>query len=322
MFKWAWLLVGLLSCVSGCIFIDESLFSGRGHLREVTLSGEGEDKVLLVDISGMLTTREQTGLFDQPSLPARVKEELTKAEEDSQVKALILRINTPGGTVTASDILYHEFQEFRRKRDIPIVASIMDLGTSGGYYVATSADHIFAHPSTITGSIGVIMVTMNAEGLLEKVGVHPTAIVSGPKKAMGAPFRAMDEDERAIFQDAINNLYDQFLRVVEKGRPDLSKTEIRKLADGRIYTAKIAKAHGLIDSIGYLDEAIAWAKKAAKLEEAQVVTYVRGGGSHQNVYSRFAPPEIGGTGFPKLDSNAMLHLLSGGTPHMLYMWVP
>ena len=322
MVRWVWFVVGLLSCLSGCIFIDESLFSGRGPLREITLSGKGEDKVLLMDISGMLTTSKPTGFFDQPSLPARVKEELTKAEKDSHVKALVLRINTPGGTVTASDILYHEFQEFRRNREIPIVASIMDLGTSGGYYVAMAADHLYAHPSTITGSIGVIMVSMNAEGLLEKVGVHPTAIVSGPQKAMGAPFRPMNDEEREIFQDVIDTFYDQFLGVIEKGRPNLPQEDIRKLADGRIYTAKIAKNHGLIDNIGYLDEAIAWGKKAAKLQEAQVVTYVRGGGSHQNIYSRFAPPEIGSTGFPEVDANSLLSLLSGGTPQMLYMWMP
>jgi protease-4 len=310
----------LLFLVSGCIHID--LFPGGGKLKERVLAGEGEDKVLLIDISGMLTTSKSSGIFDEPSLPARIKEELTKAEQDDHVKAVVLRINTPGGTVTASDLVYHELKAFKKKREVPILAAIMDLGTSGGYYVAMAADHILVHPSTITGSIGVIMVTMNAQGLLEKVGVQPASIVSGPKKSMGSPFRPMSDEERTIFQGVIDNLYERFLVVVQEGRPGLSKETIRTLADGRIYSADIAKAQGLVDNIGYLDEAIDLAKKRAKLEEAKVVTYTRGGVSHQNIYSRFDSPQIGPLGFPKIDATAFFSVLSGGTPQMLYMWMP
>jgi len=152
----------LLVALSGCIQID--LSPGRGGLQETIISGEGPDKVLLIDISGTLTTIAPDGLFPEPSLPARLKQELTKAAADDDIKALVLRINTPGGTVTSSDILYHELLEFKEKRQVPIIASIMDIGASGGYYVAMAADQIFAHPSTITGSIGVIMLTMNRQG--------------------------------------------------------------------------------------------------------------------------------------------------------------
>lgn len=310
----------LLLLVNGCIHID--LFSGGGKLQEKILSGEGEDKVLLIDISGMLTTSQASGIFEEPSLPARIKEELTKAEKDDHIKALVLRINTPGGTVTASDLVYHELKAFQKKRKLPVIAAIMDLGTSGGYYVSMAADHILAHPSTITGSIGVIMVTMNAQGLLEKVGVQPAAIVSGPKKSMGSPFRPMDDEERAIFQEVINHMYQRFLSVIEAGRPGLSKEKIRTLADGRIYTADIAKAQGLVDDIGYLDDAIDVAKMKAKLGEAQVITYTRGGRSHPNIYSQFDPPQIGPIEFPKIDANSFFSILSGGTPHLLYMWMP
>jgi protease-4 len=166
------------------------------------------------------------------------------------------------------------------------------------------------------------MVTMNAQGLLEKVGVQPAAIVSGPKKSMGSPFRPLNDEERAIFQGVIDNLYERFLAVVEEGRPGLSKDKIRTLADGRIYSADIAKDQGLVDDIGYLDEAIDLAKKEAKLDEAQVVTYTRGGGSHHNIYSRYDPPQVGPLGFPKVDANSLFSVLSGGTPQMLYMWMP
>lgn len=313
-------LILFLFLVSGCIHVD--LFPGGGKLQEAIISGEGKDKVLLIDISGMLTTGKASGILEEPSLPARIKEELTKAEEDKHVKAIILRINTPGGSVTASDLVYHELKVFKKKRAVPVIAAIMDLGTSGGYYIAMAADHILAHPSTITGSIGVIMVTMNAEGLLEKVGVQPAAIVSGPKKAMGSPFRPMNDEERAIFQGTIDHLFEQFLSVVKEGRPGLSMEQIRTLADGRIFTADIAKSKGLVDSIGYLDEAIDLAKKEANLEQAKVVTYTRGRGSHQNIYSRFDPPQIGPIGFPQIDAYSLFNVLTGGTPQMLYMWMP
>lgn len=311
----------IVFALGGCIHID--LMPGMGALQEITISGEGSEKILLIDISGTLTTSKDSGLFPAPSLPARLKEELTKAEKDEHIKAIVLRINTPGGTVTASDILYHELQQFKQKRGVPIIASIMDIGTSGGYYVAMASDYIFAHPSTITGSIGVIMLTINAQGLLETVGIHPTAIVSGPKKSMGSPFRAMKDEERAIFQDIIDRLYGRFLAVVEEGRPQLDPTRIRKLADGRIYTADIAQAEGLIDEIGYLDDAIEWAKKSAKLTEAQVVTYTRNSrDAHQNIYSQFEPPVIGQLGFPQINATTFIGALHGGTPQMLYMWIP
>lgn len=314
------MLLGLVF-LPGCVYVD--LLSGGGPLQETTLTGEGDAKVLLVDISGMLNTQKETGLIEQPSLPARLKEELEIAQKDEQVKGLILRINTPGGTVTASDILYHEILEFKKTKKIPVAAAMMDLATSGGYYVAMSSDRVFAHPSTITGSIGVIMVTANAQGLLEKIGVQPTAIVSGPKKGMGAPFQPLKEEEREIFQSVIDTLYGRFLTVVETGRPNLSKEPIRKLADGRIYTAELAKQEGLIDQIGYLDEAIEWVRQEAGLESAKVVTYRRGRGrDNANIYSSFDPPTVGPLGLPPIDSGFLLRALSGGTPNFMYLWMP
>ena len=310
-----------LFMLGGCIHVD--VFSGKGKLQETIISGEGSNKILLIDISGALSTSKDTGIFSEPSLPARLKEELTKAEKDDDIKAIILRINTPGGTVTSSDILYHELQEFKQNRKIPIITSIMDMGTSGGYYVAMASDYIFAHPSTITGSIGVIMLTLNGQGLLEKIGIEPTAIVSGPKKSMGSPFRAMKDEERAIFQDVIDRLYARFLEVVKEGRPNLTMGKIRQLADGRIYTSDLAKSEGLIDQIGYLDDAIDHAKKEAELTEAQVVTYTRSSpDTHQNIYSRFEPPTVGPLGFPSLNAKTIVGALQGGTPQMMYMWIP
>ena len=318
------LLLGLLLLtVTGCM--TSSFFPKTSPLEEIVLSGEGRDKILLVEISGVLTSAKPSGVFDRffarLSLPARFKEELAKAADDEAVKAVVFRINTPGGTVTASDILYHEIQELKKTRKIPVVASIMDLGTSGGYYVAMAADQVVAHPSSVTGSLGVIMLTLNASGLMEKIGVRADAVTSGPHKDMGSPFRTMTEQDRAIFQGVIDNFYDRFLRVIEQGRPNLKPETIRQLADGRIYSATQAKDYGLVDVIGYLDDALELAKKKAGIEKAQVVMYQRAGGYHPNIYAQ-GPGGLARTdwAFPKLDPISLL--LAGGTPAFMYLWLP
>ena len=318
------LLLGLvLLTMTGCM--TPSLFPKTSPLQEVVLSGEGRDKVLLIEISGFLTSAKPSGVldrfFDRLSLPARFKEELTKAADDEDVKAIVFRINTPGGTVTASDILYHEIQELKKTREVPVIASIMDLGTSGGYYVAMAADRVVAHPSSVTGSLGVIMLTLNASGLMEKIGVRADAVMSGPHKDMGSPFRTMTDQDRAIFQGVIDSFYDRFLRVIEQGRPNLKPETIRQLADGRIYSATQAKDHGLVDVIGYVDDALALAKKEAGIEEARVVMYQRAGGYQPNIYAQ-GPGGLGRTDwvFPKLDPVSLL--LTGGTPAFMYLWLP
>src|SRR5207249_1595332 len=167
-------LVGTAALLSGCITIN--LLPGAGPLEEKQLSGSGTYKVLMVELSGLISSRESEGLVEQPNPVAHLKEELTRAANDSKVKALVVRINSPGGTVTASDVLYHELRAFKEKRKIPVIASIMDVGASGGYYVAVAADKIMAHPSSVTGSLGVIMLTVNARGLLEKIGLEATEL--------------------------------------------------------------------------------------------------------------------------------------------------
>lgn len=309
------LLVGLL--MPGCTF-NFPLFPSPGPLQETQIAGTGKAKVLLIEISGVISSQDGDGLIPAPSLIASVKEQLTRASQDENVKAVVLRINTPGGTVTASDILHHEVKSFKASRKIPIVASIMDVGASGGYYVAAAADTVMAHPSSVTGSIGVIMLTVNARGLLEKVGLEATAVTSGPRKDMGSPFRTMTTEERAIFQGLIDSFYQRFLSVVQDGRPNLQMDQIKKLADGRIYTGDQAKASGLVDEIGYLEDAVNLAKQKAGLTEARVVTYKRPGEYSNNVYSKLMAPS-------PLASLANLDLMSfvrGGSPQFMYLWMP
>src|SRR5580765_931421 len=302
---------------AGCITVN--LIEPSGPVKEMELTGKGDGKVLLLDLSGVISAQDKEGIIPQPNMLATFKEELTRAAKDDRIKAVVVRINSPGGTVTASDILYHELREFKAKKKVPVIASMMDVGASGGYYLAMAADNVLVHPSTVTGSIGVIMLTVNARGLLEKVGVEASAITSGPRKDMGSPFRVMTAEERGIFQSVIDSFYQRFLAVVQEGRPHLSAEQVKKLADGRIYSGDQAKAAGLIDEIGYLDDAIQLAKKKAGLTEARIVTYGRRGEYQNNIYSRLFGTSSDITGLANLD---LLSMVRGGTPQFMYLWMP
>jgi protease-4 len=306
-----------ISGQQGCITVN--LIEPPGPVQEVQLSGSGDAKVLLLDLSGVISSQDQDGFIPQPNVLATFKEELTKASKDEKVKALVVRINSPGGTVNASDILYHELKTFKANKKIPVIASMMDVAASGGYYLAMATDAILVHPSTVTGSIGVIMLTVNAKGLLEKVGVEASAITSGPRKDMGSPFRTMTPEEKAIFQGVIDSFYHRFLTVVQEGRPQLSAEQIKKLADGRIYSGEQAKAAGLVDEIGYLDEAIDLAKKKASLIDARIVTYRRHGEYQNNIYSRMFDT---GSGLRSLANMDLLSIVRRGSPQFMYLWMP
>lgn len=309
-------LVAAAGLLAGCVTIN--LLPLPGPLKEEELAGTGDAKVLMVEVSGLISSQSDGGFVEHPNMVARFKEEMAKAAEDPQVSAIVLRINSPGGTVTASDIMWHEVKLLKQKRKIPVIASIMDVGASGGYYIAAAADKIVVHPSTITGSIGVIMLTMNAHGLMEKIGLEARAVTSGPKKDMGSPFRPMTEEEKAIFQTVIDSFYDRFLTVVKEGRPNLSPEQVRKLADGRIYSGEQAKAFGLVDAVGYLDEAVELAKQQAGVKEAKLVVYRRAGEYKPNIYARLlgSPQGLSALNFD------LMSLVRNGTPQFMYLWMP
>lgn len=281
------LVVVLLAGAGGCTFLKVNLGGEVQPLEEKAIAGRGKDKVLVLDISGVIMSGERgTPLTERkkPALIARVREALDRARQDKRVKAVVLRINSPGGGVTASDMLYHELKKFKQETGAAIVAHIMDVGTSGAYYAALAADAITAQPTSITGSIGVILYRVDATGLMQKVGLQTVEIVSADKKGMGSPFRTLTVDERKIFQGFIDSLYDRFAGLVVQER-NLKPEDVKKLADGRIYTSTEAQANGLIDRIGYLDDAVELAKARARLAEATVVTYSRPGEYRANIYS-------------------------------------
>ena len=314
-------LIAAALLLQGCSVLSIDLQPRIHPLKEETVEGKGKAKILLMDVSGVLSDESTGPLLGSapPRVPivARVREELQKAEEDDSVKALIVRINSPGGTITASDLIYREIDTFKTRRKIPVVAVTMDVAASGGYYAALAADTIVALPTSVTGSIGVIMLTVNAKGLMEKIGVAPLAIKSGEMKDAGSPFRPLTAEERAVFQSVIDEMYGRFVTLIARSRK-IPEDRVRQFADGRIYTAEQAKALGLVDEIGYMDDVVKAARKAAGVEEARVIMYQRPKDYRANFYSAAPAPT------PGLESSLqqLTALVSGSGPRFLYLWWP
>ena len=245
------------------------------------------------------------------------RESLKKASGDKKIAALVIRINSPGGTVTASDILHHEILEYKKKTGVRVVACMMDVAASGGYYVATAADEIVAHPTTITGSIGVIAMRFNVQGLFDKIGVESRAIKSGDMKDIMSPFRPATPEEIKIMQTIIDQMNGRFIDVIVEGRKPLSREAVVRLADGRIYTAGQALGLKLIDRVGYLDNAIEGVKTSLNLQKASVVVYHRAGSYKGTIYS-----EAGGnTTIVNILPQDLESLMPRGMQFM-YLWAP
>ncbi|RJO73058.1 MAG: signal peptide peptidase SppA [Myxococcales bacterium] len=290
-------------------------------LKEVVLEGGGDSKILVVPVTGVLDARPNRGLFwNSPSAVEEIVAMLDKAGRDPDIKAVILQIDTPGGSVTASDILYQEIERYKAKSGAKVVALMMDLAASGGYYVAVASDRIVAHPTTVTGSIGVVFFAANIEGLFDKIGVEAEAIKSGEHKDMASPFRELTDEERAILQAMINEMFDRFVAAVMQGRPMLTEERIRRLADGRIYTAKQAMEWKLIDRIGYTKDAISEAKYLANLkEDASIITYRRRIVADDNIYNTTVSRASGKTPLVDLGLSRFTFVPTTG---FYYIWEP
>jgi protease-4 len=292
---------------------------GEDKLREVVLlPGPARDKVLMIDIDGTISAALETGFLSrEKSVVARVFERLERAAADPSVKAVLLRLDTPGGEVTASDIIYHEILRFKERTGRPVVGLMMSVAASGGYYIASACDLIIAHPSTLTGSIGVISVFPSVESLMAKVGVRVNVIKSGPAKDSGSPFRDMTEDERKIFQGIIDEYYENFLAVVARGRKGkVAEADLRTVADGRVYTAPQALKLGLIDGVGYFEDAYGKARDLAGIESARLVAYTYFPKTKTNVYASrlgdFSPADV-----------KVLEAIAGALKTgFYYLWLP
>jgi protease-4 len=201
---------------------------------------------------------------DDESLPRRVASALEDAEH-VKAKALIMRVNSPGGTVGATQEIYDAVCKFRAETKMPVVASMGDVAASGGVYVAMAAERVLANAGTVTGSIGVIIRSRNLSELFSKVGVAAEVVKSGEFKDTPAPYRGMTESERTMLQDMINDTYDQFVDAIMRGR-NLAPAKVRQFADGRVMTGRQALACGLVDELGGFDRAVEVAKQLAHIE--------------------------------------------------------
>ena len=279
--------------------------TGQGGIltEEVVREGPATQKIVVVNVQGII----------HGNLANDVYRELKAARQDRRIKGLIIRVNSPGGTISASDQIYKEIRKFREEKGKPVVAFMQGVAASGGYYTSVACEKIIAEPTTITGSIGVISSYFVVQELLEdKLGVMPVTIKSGLKKDWPSSFRKPSAEELAYMREKVMTpAYERFVDIVVEGRKAaLDPNEVRQLADGGIFGAKEAVDEKLIDDIGYLDEAVDLVKSLAGIKNARVVEY-RKPFSFADFLSYKKPNLL------KLDRSTLYEL---GTPQIMYLW--
>ncbi len=218
----------------------------------------GGEKIAVVEIKGVILDPQST------------VEKLEKIRKNDRVKAVVLRIDSPGGAVSPAQEIYSEVKRLQQEKKV--LVSMGAVAASGGYYVACSADKILANPGTMTGSIGVIAESLNVEDLLRKLGLRATVIKSGRNKDIGSPFRKMTSEERSLLQGVLDNVHEQFIQAVADGRK-MPVEKVRELADGRVFTGEQAKSMGLVDSLGSLQDTITLAASMAGIQGEPEVIY-------------------------------------------------
>lgn len=294
----------VLSIMANIYFILTLM--SRGHAdewQESFAAGDrsATDKVVVLKIDGTI----------YGALTRRMISQIRQAREDETVKAVVVEISSPGGTISGSDAIYHYLKALADKK--PVAVCMQDVCASGGYYVAVAGRRIFAHPTAWTGSIGVILTLVNVVKLSDDVGIKVDVVKSGLNKDMGSPFRPMADKDRAHFQELVDSAYDRFLDVVAENRP-IDKEQLRPLADGRVLSCQDALAGKLIDEVGFVEDAVAYVKKLAKLEQAKVVRYEPRFSLGGLLTSRTTQP---------IELNLKLPfppLLRTGHPQPLYLW--
>jgi protease-4 len=272
------------------------------------------NRIALIDVSGFIASESGFWTTFGGTSVADVQQKLQLAAADSRVCAVVLRINSPGGEASASDVIYQEVMRFKEKTGKPVVAALMGTAASGGYYVALSADCIVASPTTVTGSVGVIMDLVNIEKLYGKLGLQSVVIKSGEKKDIGSPTRPMTPEERDLLQGLNCALFNQFLAVVRERRRAMDEPQLKTASDGRIMGAQDALQLNLVDRVGYLRDAIQLACGLAKVEHADVVLYRATPSYNSNIYAQASVEML-------LEEGLNMLLLRRG-PTFLYLWAP
>jgi protease IV len=316
-FLWILLIVALVTA-TGCSLPQINLFPQEGPLKEVVLEGTGQEKVLVLSIDGPISDKPKEGVLKyRPGMVQEFISHLKSAEKDPKIKAVLLKVNSPGGPVTASDILYHEISAYKERSGVKLVVSMMDVAASGGYYLSLPADWIMAHPTTVTGSVGVIFMRPGVSGFMEKFGFAMNVSKSGDQKDMGSPFRASNAADEAIFQELTDQMAGRFYDLVQEHR-QLSPEQMRKVTTARIFLAPDAKKMGLVDEVGYLKDALAKAKSLAGLgADAKVVTFQRNESQEVHIYS--ASLQTGGAG-PNLAVPSLSGMVGLPETGFYYIW--
>jgi protease-4 len=298
--------------------------STNRELVEETIASEGlaGDKIAVLDVEGIILNMPAPQFIGEGEHPvSRLLEQLDKARKDKSVRGVLLRINSPGGSVTASELMHDEITHFRKSTGKPVVAVMMDVCASGGYYIACACDRIVAQNSTVTGSIGVIMQLFDFSGTMQKIGMAAPAITSAENKDAGSPFKTMTPEQRAIFQGIVDKMFAQFVDAVAQGRPKLTREQVLALADGRVYLAPQALEAGLIDEIADMRGSIEGLKRALGLKRIRLVTYRRPLGYRPNYYAHGAGAPEAGTQVNLINIETAQSWLNP-SPQFLYLWSP
>lgn len=300
-----------------------SLFGGAESKKTIRVKfvdgdEEAKEEILLISIKGVIQEQDsQEGMpFKiEKDLFENLKSDLEVARKRKAVKAILLEINSPGGEVTASDIVYQQLKKVQKETEKPVVAIIGTMGASGAYYVACAAKKILAHPTSIIGSIGVLMQAFNLEELSQKVGFKAITLKSEktPMKDLLSPFKEVSPEEREMLMGIINSIYDRFVDIVSENR-NLSREQVTKIADGGIFTADRAKELGLIDAIGYREDAMAEACKLVGIESAALVKRV----AKKSISEILSDMGAMSSGVPALRSELRRLLMESGTPQLLF----
>jgi protease-4 len=298
-------------------------------LQETAVIDEGGDaKIAQIDVRGLIADNRRTGLFGNGTNPVDdLVARLEKAGKDPQVRAVLLRINSPGGTVAGSEAMYREVRHFRTTTNKPVIVSMGEVAASGGYYLAMAGDEVIAQPSTITGSIGVIIPTVNFSDGLRRIGITARSIKSGANKDLANPLEPIREEQYAVLQHMVDEFYTEFRTLVLERRAHHPEVAARAddLMDGRVFTGREAAAVGLVDSTGDLRDAFARAKSLAKLEKAQLIRYHVSGEKPRSAYaSTDVPAPAAAPGVEvnilNIESAESLMNLAGSRPY--YLWMP
>lgn len=277
-------------------FIRQTM-SSPGVSTRVVRRGDPENTIALVTVHGEI---DGTGSpLESDGMLAFASAQLKAAREDNSVKAVILQIDSPGGGLTASDQIYHEVERLAAEK--PVLAWAGALMASGGYYIAAAADEIMANPTSTIGSIGVMLQHVQARELLEKIGVAVEPVTSGEHKDLGSPFREMTPEERDVLQKYVDASYERFVEIVAKSR-NLPPDKVKEVANGDIFNADTAKTLGLVDEIGYMEDAVAWAEEETGEHNMRILAYGRttslmemlmesGAGAMGTAFQKIAAPD-------------------------------